>query len=147
MPIRFSDAGQTIYSFGASFLVVCPRCRRCASVVPLPGTEPQRFSPHRLVCARCGSTKDWRDHSISVGRPVDWYFRQPVWLQTPCCKQILWAYNVEHLNFLEEYIQADLREQTGGSETLISQLPRWMKDANNRAEVLRGIERLRQKLK
>ena len=132
--------------FGTTFLVVCPSCRRRASVVPLPGTEQKLFSPRRLVCAKCGYSKDWHGNHISTGAPIDWYFRQPVWLQTPCCKQTLWAYNAAHLEYLEGYVQADLREATGGQETLISRLPRWMKEAKNRAEVLRGIERLRQKL-
>ena len=87
MVIRFHDAGQTIYSFGTTFLVVCPRCQRRASVVPLPGTEPKLFGPRRLVCTRCGYSKDWHGHAISVGGPVDWYFHQSLWLQTPCCGQ------------------------------------------------------------
>ncbi len=147
MAIRFQDAGQTIYDFGAIFLVVCPRCQCCASVIPLPGNEPKLFAPRRLACARCGYSKDWRDHSISVGGPMDWYFRQPLWLQTPCCGQTLWAYNAEHLDFLEAYIKADVRERVPNiNRSLASRLPGWMKDASNRAEVLRGIERLRQKL-
>ena len=148
MAIRFRDAGQTIYSFGASFLVICPRCRRRASVARLPGSEPKLFAPRRLACARCGYSKDWRDRTICIGGPIDWYFRQPVWLQTPCCGQTLWAYNEEHLNFLEEYIKADLREHMPNrNKSLASRLPGWMKDARNRADVLRGIERLRQKLR
>jgi hypothetical protein len=147
VPIRFHDAGQTIYDFGATFLVVCPRCHRCASVVPLPGTEPKLFSPRRLTCARCGYSKDWHGDMLSIGRPVDWYFRQPLWLQTPCCGQTLWAYNEDHLNFLEEYVRADVRERLPNrNASLASRLPGWMKDARNRAEVLRGIERLKQKL-
>jgi hypothetical protein len=147
VPLRFHDARQTIYSFGTTFLVVCPRCQRRASVIPLPGTEPKLFSPRRVVCARCGYSKDWHDHSIRVGGPVDWYLGLPVWLQVPCCGQTLWAYNEDHLDFLEAYISADLRERVPGvNSTLASRLPGWMKDAKNRDEVLRGIERLRQKL-
>lgn len=148
MASRFHDTGQTIYSFDATFLVAYPRCHRRASVVPLPGNEPKLFAPRRLACARCGYSKDWHDLTICVGGPVDWYFRQPVWLQTPCCGQTIWAYNEDHLNFLEAYIKADLRERVPNRNgSLASRLPGWMKDASNRAEVLRGIERLKQKLK
>lgn len=147
MAIRFHDAGQTIYDFGKTFLVVCPRCQRRVNVVPLPGSEPKLFAPRRLACVRCGYSKDWHNHSISVGGPVDWYFRQPLWLQTPCCGQTLWAYNAEHLDFLEAYIKADVRERVPNSnKSLASRLPGWMKDASNRADLLRGIARLRQKL-
>ncbi len=148
MPIRFHDERQTIYSFGTAFLVVCPRCQHRASVIPMPGTEPKLVSPRRLVCAKCGYSKDWNDHSIRVGGPVDWYFYQPVWLQTPCCGETLWAYNEDHLDFLEDYIKTSLRERVPSlNNTLVSRLPGWMKDAKHRDGVLRGIERLRQKLK
>ena len=147
MAIRFHDAGRTIYDFGAVFLVVCPRCQRRASVVPVPGTAPKLFAPRRLVCARCGYSKDWHGNMVSVGGPVDWYFRQSLWLQTPCCGQTLWVYNAEHLDFLEAYIRADLREHgPNTTRSLASRMPRWIKDASNRADLLRGIARLRQKL-
>lgn len=148
MVFRFHDAGQTIYDFGAAFLVVCPRCLRRASVVPLPGTEPKLFAPRRLACARCGYSKDWQRQQISIGGPTDWYFRQPLWLQTSCCGQTLWAYNAGHLDFLEAYIRADLRERVPKSNrSVASRLPGWMKAAHNRDAVLKGIERLRQKLR
>lgn len=92
-----------------------------------------------------------------VGGSFDWYFRLPLWLQTPCCGKILWAYNREHLDFLESYIKAGLRErfplkvyETGlvmwRNKSLASRLPTWMKRAKNRDEVLRGIEKLRKKI-
>jgi len=146
--IRFHDSVQTTYDFGTTFLIVCPRCHRRADVAPMPGTEPKLFGPRRLACLRCGYSKDWSGHLVSIGGPFDWYFRQPVWLQTPCCGQTLWAYNQEHLDFLEAYVKADVRKRVPNiNKSLASRLPGWMKAANNRAEVLRGIERLRQKLK
>jgi hypothetical protein len=45
-------------------------------------------------------------------------------------------------------ISAGLRERVPNlNKSLASRLPGWMKEASNRAEVLRGIGRLRQKLK
>ena len=42
---------------------------------------------------------------------LDHFFGLPLWLQTSCCGQVLWAYNEAHLNFLESYVQSRLRER------------------------------------
>jgi hypothetical protein len=76
----------------------------------------------------------------------DWYFHLPLWLQTPCCGHILWARNRAQLAFLEGYVAAKLREDVPNiNQSLVSRLPRWLKSAKNRADVLRGVERLKQK--
>jgi hypothetical protein len=155
MKSRFRDTGKTIYAIGYEFLVHCPRCDNCALVVPRNGE--QGFASRKLVCTKCGYTQDWEGKAMVVGGSFDWYFRLPLWLQTPCCGKILWAYNREHLDFLESYVKAGLREsfplkiyETGQvmwrNKSLASRLPTWMKRAKNRDEVLRGIERLRQKI-
>ncbi|MEW9532434.1 hypothetical protein AB0B72_28180, partial [Microbispora sp. NPDC049125] len=41
----------------------------------------------------------------------DPFFGLHLWLQTPCCGNVLWAYNIRHLDLLEGYIGADLRER------------------------------------
>jgi hypothetical protein len=155
MKSRFRDTGKTIYAIGHEFLVHCPRCDNCAQVVPRNGE--QGLASTRLVCKKCGYTQDWEGKAMVVGGSFDWYFRLPLWLQTPCCGKILWAYNKEHLDFLENYVKAGLREsfpmkvyETGlvmwRNKSLASRLPTWMKRAKNRDEVLRGIERLRKKI-
>jgi len=176
-PKRFLDTGETIYQFGARFLVRCPRCERCAEVVRAGQSdeaEPMLFTPHRLVCAACGYTREWtgapydakanitgmklvgvlspaslsrggrRRPVIYIGGPFDWYFRLPLWLQTPCCGEILWAYNAEHLAYLRGFVTAQLRERAPGASTrsTASRLPHWMITAKNRDEVTRGLERL-----
>jgi hypothetical protein len=82
--------------------------------------------------------------SLVIGGPFDWYFRLPVWLQTPCCGETLWAYNAEHLAFLRSFVTAQLRERTSTASTRssASRLPHWMIIAKNRDEATRGLERL-----
>ena len=98
----------------------------------------------------CGFFKDETVGSAVFGGPVDPYFRRPVWLQASCCGHVLWAYNVRHLDLLEAYVAAKLRERgdvaAGAPASLVERLPRWLKAAKNRAEVLRTIRRLRSTL-
>jgi hypothetical protein len=100
------------------------------------------------VCPHCGYIKEWHnDSDLWVGGAEDQYFHLPLWLQTPCCGHILWAYNARHLAFLDEYVQATLRERlTNRNRSLASRLPLWMKSGQNREDVLAGIARLRQML-
>lgn len=62
-----------------------------------------------------------------------------------CRGYTLWAYNVHHLDLLESYIAARLRERRAmpGSMSMLARLPVWMKSAKNRDEVLRVISRMR----
>lgn len=106
-----------------------------------------------LTCTHCGHIERLEtDTSASTRRDaVDGYFGCPLWLQTPCVREVLWANNAEHLDFLEQYVGADLRERAremhGWRNTnLASRLPKWMQQAKNRDAVLRGIRTLREKL-
>ncbi|MFS0702903.1 hypothetical protein AB6N23_00130 [Cellulomonas sp. 179-A 9B4 NHS] len=66
-----------------------------------------------------------------------------LWLQTPCEGHVLWAYDAAHLDFLERYVAAGLREQEPGNSSLASRLPAWVKSRKNRHAVARGLQRLR----
>jgi hypothetical protein len=81
---------------------------------------------------------------------MDPYFQRPVWLQANCCGNVLWAYNVRHLDLLEAYVQARLRERgelvPWAPTSLVERLPTWLKAAKNRTEILRAIKRLRSTL-
>lgn len=152
---RFVDSGETVYAFLNETLVVCPGCSGCAlSQQVAPTHSPGLFSSRRLTCLHCGRTQDWAERHITRGwhRARDDYFDLPLWLQTPCCGEILWAYNERHLTFLESFVSSGLRQrkrhlETGWSnQSLASRLPRWIKSAKNREEVLKAASLLRAKL-
>jgi ribosomal protein S27AE len=157
---RFMDDGRTIYELGDQFLVRCPRCSRRAEVLA-PQGYTDIFDPRRVSCGHCGYTKEWigtetagpefryyysisgRHTTIRIGGSFDRYFGLPLWLQTPCCGHVLWAYNSRHLSFLRHYVSAELRERSVMRTTsLASRLPKWIKSAKNRDEVLKGLDRL-----
>lgn len=168
MPRRFHDDRKTLYGFGDRFLVVCPRCGACAEVharrdlMPTPRLNNLNVQDARLSCTACGYSATWRcprghwrevsdwgdllgqGDAFVIGAPVDWFFHHPLWLQTPCCGSVLWAYNAEHLAYLEAYVGADLRERRSG-HSLAGRLPRWMTSAKNRTDVLRCIGQLKEK--
>lgn len=148
---RFTDQGEMICDFGDRFLVRCPRCGKRAEVAPPPALADQ-WRPlslaMRLVCLHCGLLRSFTGNGVCIGGPRDWYFMLPLWLQTPCCGHVLWAYNARHLAYLERFVQATLRERvvSGRNRSLASRLPEWIKSGVHRDDVLAGIGRLRARL-
>ncbi len=156
---RFLDTGTKIYEFYDEFLVICPKCKSMAKVLideaefaKLPQRKMDKFrnqffAPRRLVCLSCLHRDFWKGNQIGVGSNVDWYFRLPLWLEISCCGERLWAYNLKHLEMLEQYVGAKLRERTiKGRSSFLSKLPKWIKRAKNRDEILKGIARLKEKM-
>lgn len=154
-PVRFRDKQTQIYEFGDHFLVVCPRCEKKAEVLIKVEPQPNQsalFLPRRLSCLSCGYSKEWAGNSLAIRPNQDWYFELPLWLSIPCCGQLLWAYNEQHLDFLEGFVKARLRERSKddpfgrSNQSLASRLPKWIQSAKNRDDVLKCISTLRAKL-
>ena len=154
MKHEFKETGQSIYEFTGEMFVHCPRCDKCATIVIWPPDARDQIkyavgillAPKRLICKYCGYVKDtqpppWDFNSwwYSLRDP---YFGSSLWLQTSCCGEVLWAFNKEHLDFLEEFVGAGLREAYPNG-TMASRLPEWMKRAKNREDVLKCIRKLR----
>ena len=84
--------------------------------------------PPRLSCTTCGLSRDWEPGSPGVlfsrpastwpegqyalGDAADPYFHLPLWLQIPCAKNVLWAFNAHHLVFIQRLRVSD-RPQDG----------------------------------
>jgi len=127
---RFRDDRATVSDFGRSILVRCPRCQKRASVT---GEE------RRMTCGSCGLARR--------------YDNEPLWLSVECCGHWLVANNADHLQWLENFIGAKIRERPAdtaelgwSNRSMASRLPQWMRSAKNRAEILKGLAQLRSKL-
>ncbi len=126
---RFRAGRAERGAFEEEFLVVCPRCAKRARV---------HGEPQKLTCLHCGMSRD-----CDAQDPLN------LWLAVDCCGHTLYANNVAHLDFLEGFVGATLRERnpdpTHGwsNRALASRLPAWLKSAANRSEILKAIRKLR----
>ena len=134
---RFQDPLKRLLSFSGEILVHCPRCYARALVrLESPPEDPRvhYWAPHRLACLSCGFVDRWTLPRSADDRywippqfsgPNDPYFGAPLWLTTDCRGHVLWAYNVKHLDLLEAYVSAQLRERGSfpGSMSLVERLP------------------------
>lgn len=146
---RFCDPRTHLYTLAMSdIIVVCPRCASAAVVRTRhdPTTHPLSC-PRRLSCLRCAYSAVWQPPAASYwSGPLDPFFRQPLWLQAPCCGgNTLWAFNTEHLDLIDNYVRARLRERghDRAHASLLEKLPAWIKSAKHREEITRTIQRLR----
>lgn len=150
--MRFTDDGTSIWQFVDEILVKCPQCEGRAVVRKQDPELADFFAPRRVSCGGCGFSQDIVKRGIiHTWTAVDDFFGFPLWLQAPCCGHVLWAYNLQHLQFLQDFVQAKIRERripglvrSGRvNSTLASRFPRWIKDAGNREQILKAIERIR----
>lgn len=148
---RHVDTWESLSSFQDVVFVVCPKCGACASQIRTKELDANRTAYVRnLTCGACGLARKG-GALILPGA----YSAKPteldLWLQTPCCGETLWAFNLRHVETIESYVQARLREQHKindhwSNTTFVNRLPQWMKAAKNRDEILKAIARLKAKL-
>ncbi|ACT03189.1 hypothetical protein [Paenibacillus sp. JDR-2] len=138
---RFDDIGESIYDFLYKYdiLIECPHCLKSARGLRRSEGE---FG-YLLQCKRCGILSHPNVGSWGNGT----FMGFNVWLRTDCCGELLWAYNKEHLDLLDGYINASLRERIPNqNQSLASRLPDWIKNRKNRNELAKGIAKLQNKL-
>lgn len=126
------------------------RCGRCGQWLAVQ--KRLRVPPGHdwldLHCETCDEDTRSSYQLSAIPLPVgalDQCFGLPLWLQTTCGAQTLFAFNPRHLAFLRDYVSADLRERGPSTASAASRLPGWLKRAE-RPVVLRSIARLEQRL-
>ena len=129
--------------FADEILVECPSCKRCARAFRPRWDSRKRQYRIAMSCLHCSLQHeffgDW-----------DYWDSLPLWLKTRSCGVILWTLNSRHLQALQEYVSADLREKklpNPSNRHMYFSLPRWMTSSKNRPDVLRGLKRLQSRLK
>ncbi|MFM2423147.1 MAG: hypothetical protein RL291_1677 [Pseudomonadota bacterium] len=171
-PRRVRDTGYTESHFGWDMaLVVCPRCQGPARTMPGQRTDnktdpAKAFTAHKLVCTACSHTRGAGQtepsSAVGIGGATDAAFGLPFWLTIETRHGLLYAQNLEHLDIIEAFVAGTLRERRlveyrgngrnmpsnmrwHDNKTIVSRLPRWVKLAKKRAEVLSALARLRAK--
>ena len=145
---RFSDKKYRLTDFENEVWVVCPSCSKKA-LATLKTSEKQA----RLVCAHCGyhavasAMQEYgKGKTLELKQAAHLFFDAGLWFTAPFKNHLFWAYNQEHLTYLEQYIAAKLREHADRSHfTLLEKLPKFYHEAKNREGLLKLIEKLKKK--
>ncbi len=141
---RFQDNHKRLADFQLEVWVICSCNKKAIASVDYETNKA------RMHCASCGYHKDVTTSVSVLGQQGNWqmaahhYFNAALWLQHPFKNEVFWAYNLEHLQYLEAYIGATLREHKDRTHfTLLEKLPRFYHEAKNREPLLKIIEKLK----
>lgn len=142
---RFRDEQKRLSDFYEEVWVVCPACEQKAIA---KADHANRTA--RLFCSACGYNKTGSTllgKNAALVMAAHGYFNATLWLQLPFrSKDVFFAYNEEHLAYLEQYIAAGIRENQNRTHfTLLEKLPKFYHDAKNRAALLKLIQKLKEK--
>ena len=125
---------------------MCPKCHQQA--IAALNDEAKEA---RLRCVHCGYNKSVskcveyaKGKSAELNQAAHLYFEAQLWLKQPFKGDMFWAYNLKHLEYLEAYISAKLREHRDRTHfTLLEKLPKFYHDAKNREALLKIIKKLK----
>ncbi|SFI61202.1 hypothetical protein SAMN05421638_0259 [Kaistella treverensis] len=147
MPHRFQDQNHRLSHFQDHVDVVCRGCGKNATA-----TADHDKKEARMYCLQCGYSKTVSTSVEVAGIRGDLqiaaheYFGAKLWFAAPFKSEEFFAFNREHLDYLEAYISATLREHTERSHfTLLEKLPRFYHEAKNREALLKLIAKLKTK--
>ncbi len=148
MQNRFQDQNKRLSEFQKEVWVHCPQCNKKAIA-----KVDYEQKDARLFCDHCGYHNQKSTETKVMGIKGNWelaagsYFGAPLWLEYPFKNDVVWAYNGDHLEYLENYISANLREHKDRTHyTLLEKLPKFYHEAKNRNALLKVIAKLKNKV-
>lgn len=133
---------EFLSDFAQHQIVECPSCGKRADVRVLDNLKHKYVYtlPSKMTCLHCGYNKTLENGS--------YFENHTLFLTTTCSENTLWAWNEAHLQWLEDYVSATHRSRPlSSNQSLASRLPRWLTAAKNRKMVLKGIEKLKNKVR
>ncbi|WP_156169916.1 hypothetical protein [Aurantiacibacter luteus] len=99
-----------------------------------------------IICPHCDHKADYPAVRASSPQSRPPYEPLRRFLETQVAGETLWVNNLAHLDAIEQWIGAAVRERGDRPGlTMMARLPRWMKASTNREKVLRGLANLRER--
>lgn len=106
---------------------------------------------YKVKCPYCSFYEEIKPAILRIRRELqkDGLVREPwhnlqLWFQKEVDDNVFWAYNLDHINYLERYIQAGLRERNSEANytsSLVARLPQFVKVAKNREKLLKILKK------
>ncbi|MDR2771229.1 MAG: hypothetical protein LBB57_04260 [Clostridiales Family XIII bacterium] len=132
------------------------QCKSCERYFRVELTDPRRrhFSTLHVNCPHCGApgagkVQKTEEQYYSHGEITDGmepFFGYPLYFRGSFDNKLIWAINREHLTYLIDYLEADLREKPAAyrrGKTQADHLPTFMKLAKNRESIVKALKKMR----
>ena len=136
---------------------VANRCKSCGRYyrVPVASERGRHFSILNVPCLYCGHIMPGevlkKASALScyceIQNACEPFFGYELWFLAYYKNKPVWAVNREHLNYLIEYLSADLREKPAGypMQNQADHLPAFMKAAKNREGLMKLLRKMLEK--
>ncbi|GIQ59896.1 hypothetical protein ACHRVW_19235 [Flavobacterium collinsii] len=146
----FYKLDKPVYQYIAYGKAYCNQCyEKYEFKSQLLKEKPEKY---KAKCPHCNFQEEWKPKIQEVlqnsnsndGLVKEQWYNLPLWFQIEVDKHIFWAYNKQHMEYLERYIGAGLRERNPGmnfGSSLVSRLPKFVKEAKNREKLLKILEK------
>jgi hypothetical protein len=134
----FSTPKPPIYKYVAYGKIYCSNCFEKFEFK----SQAFKIKPllYKTRCPHCNFREEVKPkiHEIKIeskpenGLVRDKWYNLPLWFQKEVGDNIFWAYNMNHINYLERYIEAGLRERNSKvnyNSSLVAHLPKFVKSA------------------
>ncbi|UUF12691.1 MULTISPECIES: hypothetical protein [Flavobacterium] len=146
----FSKSKPPIFKYVAYGKIYCSKCfekfefeSRAFKIKPLI---------YKTRCPHCNFQEEVKpkineikiESKLDDGLVRDTWYNLPLWFQKEIDGNIFWAYNQDHIDYLERYIQAGLRERNSKvnyTSSLVAHLPQFVKAAKNREKLLKILKK------
>ena len=138
---------------------ICGKCERHFRL-DITDKKQEHLKILNIHCPYCQNSqratvqkikKDYSDYGEIKGG-IEPFFNYPLFYQTAFDGKIIWAINQEHLLYLIDYVEADIREDGErsyqdfcGTATQSDQLPKFIKLAKNRKTISKLLKQLLEK--
>lgn len=131
------------------------KCHHCEEWLDMEIGERKSIPKYvNITCKACHTVnkvcENWESYILKYHETgiIDPVFGLFLWYMDSVRDQIIWAYNQRHLLEIENYVRATLRERTTDrfKMTMVEKLPDFIKSAKNRDEVLKALERMKNKV-
>ena len=142
--------------YGESVSYASVKCRECNEPLQRTSSSVNAWKKIQMRCLNCGDECEYDAHVSRMhfhdGMMCDPVFGLPLLLQDRFRDDTFWAYNYDHLDLLEQFISAKLRERgitprntIKKNSSMMSRLPSFISKAGNRPELLKMIWELKTK--
>ncbi|WP_276380445.1 hypothetical protein [Flavobacterium sp. H4147] len=146
----FTKPRQPIIKYVAYGKRYCINCRKSYEF------ESQAFKKKSLIyktrCPHCNFQEEGKtkikeiieESKFEKGLMRERWYNLPLWFQKEFDNEIFWAYNLDHIYYLERYINAGLRERNSKvnyTSSLVARLPKFVKAAKNREKLLKILKK------
>ncbi|MDR1162469.1 MAG: hypothetical protein LBM17_01340 [Candidatus Accumulibacter sp.] len=143
---------QSKSKFGRQFDVHA-QCEECGRYFRADSANEnaQYFTKLHVACPSCGALtvgtvhltkhKWWTYGEVRDGKEP--HFGYPLYFQGSFGGKLIWAVNREHLQYMIDYLEADLREKPSGAKKgQADHMPTFMKLAKNRTGIVKVLRKM-----